>query len=249
MSYVWLIYDFVLQDSSESSVPSDLMLTNGQSNGTTHHFPTSSTPAHENGWAVFPPPTLSQETNQTTFPSQEWDIFQDSYHDRISSSHLSHQKTNLFQPFKEETSLLQESTKENTAEERDYLLEYILANQKKDKEPVPTSTASDELNIFKDSLSFLPSPTISASPASQSSIIFQTPESREQSKVFQTIQLFQTPASVQNNNSHLSYGFAVNNGQLKPQDSLADKMLMPSETATLPSPFNTPVNKGLVGRS
>lgn len=230
--HVWLKYDFVLQDSSHSTASSDLALTNGQSNGWSH-FPTPSTPAHENNWAVFPP----QETNQTTFPSQKWDIFQELYPDRISTSHLSNQKTNIFQPFKEETSVPQEMAKANTSKDRDYLLKYLLANQKKDVQPVPSTTASNELDIFKDSLSFLPSPAINASPASHSSDVFQTPESREQSKVFQTIQLFQTPASAQND------------GQFKPQDCLADKMLMPLETSTLPSPLNAPGNGGMVGRS
>ncbi|MCI4394903.1 hypothetical protein PGIGA_G00174190 [Pangasianodon gigas] len=239
----------------------DLMLRLGQSN-VWSHLPTSSTPSLENDWAVFPPPTLSQETNQTTFPSQKWDIFQDSNSSRISSTGLSNQKTNIFQPFKEETSVSQSMMdNEKTSNERDYLLEYILANQKNDVQPIPSTTASNHLDVFEDSSTFLSSPVINVdiftnTAATPSNDIFQTPVSNVQNRVFQNIQLFQTPASVQNDNSHLSDNSAVKNGQIKPQDGTFDKMFMPTElnhgilqeTSTLPSPLNAPTNGGLMFR-
>lgn len=247
-------HDFALQASIGSTVSSDinkdLMLKHGQSNGW-FHFSTSSTPSLENAWAVLPPPTLSQETKQTSSPSQKWDTFKDSYSARISSTGLSNQKTKMFQPFKEETTVSQEMVAKGKSDEKDYLLEYILANQKNDEESIPSTTASSQLDIFKDSFSFLPSLVISDdiptnTPASQSSDIFQTPESSVQSRVFQTTQLFHTLASVQNDNSHSSIDSAVNNGQFKPQDSHVGKMSMPSETSTLPLPFAR-TNGGLVG--
>lgn len=102
-------------------------------------------------------------------------------------------------------------------------------------------------------MNFLPSLVINDgiftnTPASQSSDIFQTPPSSVQSRVFQNIQFFQTPTSVQNANSHLSDDSSVKNGEFKLQDSHVDKMLMPSETSTLPSPFNVSTN-GVVGTS
>lgn len=207
------------------------MFKQGQSNGWSY-FPTS-TPSLKNGWAVFSPPTFSQETNKTTFPSQKWDIFQD-------STGQSNQKTTISQPF---LSVSQKTmANEKTSDDRDYLLEYILANQKNAKEPIPSTTVSSQsqLDTFKN-LFTLPSPIISdnVTPASQLSDTFQTPRSSVQSRVFQTIQLFQTPASVQND-------FVVKNGQLKAQDSQDDKIFMPLETSTMPSPLNTLKNGELV---
>ncbi|MCJ8749109.1 hypothetical protein PDJAM_G00172490 [Pangasius djambal] len=239
----------------------DLMLRLGQSN-VWSHLPTSSTPSLENDWAAFPPPTLSQETNQTTFPSQKWDIFQDSNSSRLSPAGLSNQKTNIFQPFKEETSVSQSMVDNGkTSNERDYLLEYLLANTKNEEQPIPSTTASNQLDVFEDSSSFLSSPVINVdvftnAAATPSNDIFQTPVSHVQNRVFQNIQLFQTPASVQNDNSHLSDNSAVNNGQIKPQDGTFDKMFMPTElnhgilqeTSTLPSPLNASTNGGLMFR-
>lgn len=236
------------------------MLRHGQSNGWPH-FPTSSTSSLENDCAVFPPPTLNQETNQATFHSQKWDIFQNSDSARISPTGLSNQKTNIFETFKEETSVSQRMVAdEKTSEDKDYLLEYILANQKNDEEPIPSTTASSQPDVHENMSSFLPAPVINDdiftnTTASQSSDIFQTPEFSAQSRVFQNIQLFQTLASVQNDNSHLSDNSTVNNGPVKPQDIHFDKMLRPTElshrifqeTSTLPSPLNVSTNGELVG--
>lgn len=127
---------------------------------------------------------------------------------------------------------------EKTSDDRDYLLEYILANQKNAKEPIPStsfSSSESQLDTFKNSFT-LPSPIISdnVTPASQPSDTFQTPRSCVQSKVFQTIQL-----SVQND-------FVMKNGQLKAQDSQDDKIFMPLEISTMPSPLNSLKNGELV---
>lgn len=149
---------------------------------------------------------------------------------------------------------------EKTSNERAYLLEYIQTNQKNDEQPIPSTTASNQLDIFEDLPSFLPSQVISDdifpnTAASQSFERYHTPESSVKNRVFQNIQLFETLASVQNDNSHLSKNFSMNNGQFKPQNSHVDKMFMPTdlsqgifqETSTLLSPLNASTNGGLVG--
>ncbi|XP_053475367.1 uncharacterized protein si:cabz01007807.1 isoform X2 [Ictalurus furcatus] len=237
----------------------DLILRDGHINGWSS---TSSTPSLENDWAIFPPTNLSQETNQITFPNKKWDIFQDSHSAKISPTGLSNQKANIFEPFKEETSVFQRMVaNEKTSNERVYLLEYIQTNQKNDEQPIPSTTASNQLDIFEDLPSFLPSQVISDdifpnTAASQSFERYHTPESSVKNRVFQNIQLFETLASVQNDNSHLSKNFSMNNGQFKPQNSHVDKMFMPTdlsqgifqETSTLPSPLNASTNGGLLFR-
>ncbi|XP_060772914.1 uncharacterized protein LOC132883379 isoform X3 [Neoarius graeffei] len=247
------------KDSNENTVSrdnnKDFMLRHGQSNGWPY-LPTSSAPSLENDCAVSPPPTLSQETNQATFHSQKWDIFQNSNSARISPTGLSNQQTNIFELFKEETNVSQRMVDdEKTSEDKDSLLERILANQKNDEEPIPSTTASSQLDVLKNMSSFLPTPVINDdmftnTAASQSSDIVQTPEFSAQSTVFQKTQLLQTPASLQNNNSHLSDNSTVNNGLFKPQDIHFDKMFTPTkpshgmfqETSTLPSPLNVSTN-------
>ncbi|KAK2865724.1 hypothetical protein Q7C36_001780 [Tachysurus vachellii] len=73
----------------------DFILRHGLESNVWSHFPTSSTTSLENDWAVFPPPTLSQKTNHTTFPNQTWDIGQfkpqDSHFSKmVLSTDLSH---------------------------------------------------------------------------------------------------------------------------------------------------------------
>ncbi|KAG7314085.1 hypothetical protein KOW79_022581 [Hemibagrus wyckioides] len=210
----------------------DFNLSHGQSNGWSH-FLTSSTPSLENDWAVFPPPTLSQKTNQTTFPNQKSDTGQDSNSATMSAAGLSKQKASIFEPFKEETSITQRMEADvKTSEKRDYLLEYILANQKNDEESISPFTPFNHMEAFRDSSSF------------------QTPESIVQNRVFQKIQLFQNPASAQNGNSHLSDNFAVHNGLFKPQDSHFDKIVQPTElsngifqeSSKMPSYLNASTN-------
>ncbi|KAF4071481.1 hypothetical protein AMELA_G00273750 [Ameiurus melas] len=237
----------------------DLILIDGHVNGWSS---TSSTPSLENDCAVFPPTNLSQETNQFTFPNQKWETFQDSHSARISATGLSNQKANIFEPSKEETSVFQRMVANGkTSNERAYLLEYIQTNQKNDEQPIPSTTASNELDIFEVLPSFLPSQVnnddiFPNTAASQSFERHHTPESSAKNRVFQNIQLFETLASVQNDNSHLSDNFSMNNGQFKPQNSHIDKMFMPTdlsqeilkETSTLPSPLNASSNEGLMFR-
>lgn len=225
------------------------------------HFPTSSTTSLENDWAVFPPPTLSQKTNHTTFPNQRWDTGQVSHSATTSAGGLSEQKSNVFKPFKEETSASQRMVADETTS-RDYFLEFIQANQKNDEKSISSSAASSHMEVSEDSSSFLPATFITSdiftnTAASQSSDIFQAPESSVQNRVFQKIQLFQNPSSVQNGNSNLSDHFTVHNGQFKPQDSHFSKMVLSTdlshgifqETSTLPSHLNSPTNGDLVGTS
>ncbi|KAK3507410.1 hypothetical protein QTP70_019647 [Hemibagrus guttatus] len=250
------------KDSNGNTVSRDInedIFRHGQSNGWSH-FPTSSTPSLENDWAVFPPPTLSQKTNQTTFLNQKWDIGQDSDSATMSAAGQSKQKSNICDPFKDETSVSQRMVAdEETSKKRDYLLEFILANQKNDEKSISSFTASNQMDVLEHSSSFLPAPIttndiFTNNGASQSSDIFQTPESIVQNKVFQKIQLFQNPASAQNGNSHLSDNFAVRNGQFKQQDSHFDKMILPTElskgifqeTSTMPSPLNASTNGDLM---
>lgn len=181
----------------------------------------------------------------------------------MSAAGLSKQKSSIFEPFKEETSISQRMVANvETTEVRDYLLENILSNQKNDEESISSFTASNQTDVFTDSSSFLPPPIITndiftKTGASQSSDIFQTPESIVQNRVFQKIQLFQNPAPAQSGNSHLSDNSAVHNGLFKPQDSHFDKMVQPTElsngifqeSSKMPSCLNASTNGDLVGRS
>ncbi|XP_047672491.1 uncharacterized protein si:cabz01007807.1 isoform X5 [Tachysurus fulvidraco] len=238
----------------------DFILSNGLESNMWSHFPTSSTTSLESDWAVFPPPTLSQKTNHTTFPNQRWDIGQVSHSATTSAGGLREQKSNIFKPFEEETSACQRMVAdETTSEERDYLLDFILANQKNDEKSISSSAASSHMEVSDDSSSFLPATFITSdiftnTAASQSSDIFQAPESSVQNRVFQKIQLFQNPTSVQNGNTNLSDNFTVHNGQFKPQDSHCSKMVLSTdlshgifqETSTLPSHLNSPTNGDLM---
>ncbi|KAF7686829.1 uncharacterized protein si:cabz01007807.1 [Silurus meridionalis] len=243
------------KDSNGNTVSTDeydLLLSNGQSNGWPH-FLTSSTPSFKNDWAVFPPPNLSKDTNQTPF--QKWDSFQDSFSARISPPRTSNQMTNIFEPFKEETSVSPRMpANEKTSDESDFFLEYMLANQKNDVESVSSTSASNHLNLFEEK--FLPSPIIddnifTNTASFQSSDIFQTPGSSMQNNP-----LDQTSASVQYDHSKLSVNSAVNNGQFKPQDSDFDKLFMTTdmsnglsqETSTLPPFLNASKDLGLMFR-
>ncbi|KAI5616375.1 hypothetical protein C0J50_24066 [Silurus asotus] len=245
----------ITQDSNGNTVSTDeydLLLSNGQSNGWPH-FSTSSAPSFKNDWSVFPPPNLSKDTNQTPF--QKWDSFKDSFSARISPPRTSHQMTNIFEPFKEETSVSPRMpANEKPSDESDFLLEYMLANQKNDVESVSSTSASNHLNLFEDK--FLPSPIIddnifTNTASSQSSDIFQTPGSSMQNNP-----LDQTSASVQYDHSKLSVNSAVNNGQFKPQDSHFDKLFMTTdmsnglsqETSTLPPFLNASKDVGLMFR-
>ncbi|XP_060720303.1 uncharacterized protein si:cabz01007807.1 isoform X1 [Tachysurus vachellii] len=238
----------------------DFILRHGLESNVWSHFPTSSTTSLENDWAVFPPPTLSQKTNHTTFPNQTWDIGQVTHSATTSAGGLSEQKSNMFKPFKEETSASQRMVADDTtSKERDYLLEFILANQKNDEKSISSSAASSHMEVSEDSSSFLPAPCITSdiftnTAASQSSDIFHAPESSVQNRVFQKIQLFQNTTSVQNCNPNLSDNFTVHNGQFKPQDSHFSKMVLSTdlshgifqETSTLPSHLNSPTNGDLM---
>ncbi|XP_053335487.1 uncharacterized protein si:cabz01007807.1 isoform X3 [Clarias gariepinus] len=248
---------FITQNKESSvttvsnDINKDIMSSHGQSNGWSR-FPISPTTPLENDWAVFPPPTLALETNQTAFPSQK----PTSHFARFSPSVLSNQETNIFHPFKEETGITQRMVaNEKPSDKKDFLLEYILANQTNDEEPIPSTTASSQLNIFEDFPSFLPPPVINkdiftSTVPSQSNDIFQTPKSSVHNRVFQ---FNPTSASIQNDNFHLFDNSTGTNGQFKQQDSDTKRILMPAELSngifqetTLTSPFNASTNEELM---
>lgn len=165
-------------------------------------------------WAVFPPPASYHESKdlQVTFNNHTSDIFQatpPSWLTDIPQTGPSSQKEEILQRNKakeEDTvfhSIVASEDKENAepSDERDVLLECILANQKNDDCRSSPTTTSPGFSIFKDTSAFLPPPIItknsfSGSRTSVSSDIFQTPLSRVENNTFPSTPLFQTPAYV-----------------------------------------------------
>ncbi|XP_049328077.1 uncharacterized protein si:cabz01007807.1 isoform X1 [Astyanax mexicanus] len=126
--------------------------------------------------------------------------------------------------------------------ERDYLLEYILANQKhEDPQPSPPSTVASD-----GSSSFFPPPVITEDS------IFSTPFSTAENGIFQSTPLFQTPTF-----DPFSDDPAVNGDLFKPQKSPFDDLFATpagNPNANTPETFQenssgvSPVNGGLMFR-
>ncbi|KAL7855396.1 hypothetical protein AOLI_G00190000 [Acnodon oligacanthus] len=196
----------------------------------------------QNDWAVFPPPASSQETKAT-------DMFQaapPSWLSDLPRTSPSNQKADVFQPFgsEEENPVSWRPLGTNESEEltepsneRDYLLEYILANQKnEDFQPAPSPTIeTDGPDLSQNASRFFFPPVanedlfqtpdiFSGTPTSASNDTFQPPLFSLDNRIFQSTP---TPTSVKadiNAFDPLSDDYVANDDPFKPQESQFDKL-------------------------
>ncbi|XP_017570761.1 uncharacterized protein si:cabz01007807.1 [Pygocentrus nattereri] len=199
----------------------------------------------QNDWAILPPSASSLETKPT-------DIFQaapPSWLSDLPQASPSNQKADVFQPFgsKEENPVFgrplgTNESKELTepSNERDYLLEYILANQmNEDFQPAPSPTVeTDGPDASQNVSRFFPPPVanedlfqtpdiFSGTPTSASNDNFPPPLSSLDNRVFQSTPFYPTPTSIKadiNAFDPLSVDYVANGDPFKPQESQFDKL-------------------------
>ncbi|KAL6466418.1 hypothetical protein MHYP_G00242220 [Metynnis hypsauchen] len=199
----------------------------------------------QNDWAVLPPSASSQETKATN-------IFQappPSWLSDLPRTSPSNQKADVFQPFGSEEEnpvswrpLGTNESKELTepSNERDYLLEYILANQmNEDFQPAPSpSIETDGPDASQNMFRFFPPPVanedlfqtpdiFSGTPISAANDNFQPPLSSLDNGVFQSTPFYPTPTSIKadiNVFDPLSADYVANDNPFKPQESKFDKL-------------------------